>query len=346
MNTPASVRLDSFSEAAESRRGPVVRWIRPLGLATFLLEAIFAANAADPPRFTDVQRTANNEVVLKVAVTTGQTFRLEGATELQAWEPVATLKSTGTGTNQFTDTAAPYLDRRFYRVVQLEDPKALTGDHFSTAAGDVLIHPVNHASFVMNWEGKFIYNDPVGGATPYAAFPRADLILVSHGHTDHYDSGTLNALKQAGTLIIAPAVVYSSLSAALKAITIPLAYQQSTNVLDLNVRAIPAYNSNHPRSTGNGYILTIGGRRIYMTGDTGDIAEMKALTDIDLAFVCINTPFTMSVAQASGAVRAFRPGIVYPYHYRNGDSSFANLNLFKQQVGADLRIEVRQRKWY
>ncbi len=116
--------------------------------------------------------------------------------------------------------------------------------------------------------------------------------------------------------------------------------------LNLSVEAVPAYNANHPEGVGNGYVLTIGGRRIYFSGDTGDIPEMRALPDIDVAYVCMNVPFTMTVAQASSAVRAFRPAVVYPYHFRNQDNTRANTNLFKTQIGTDLGIEVRLRTWY
>lgn len=317
-----------------------------LAVAAILLGMSIPGQAQNAPRFTDVRRLTNNEVILKVAVTAGQAFRLEAATALTGWEPVSTVKSAGTGTNLITDTAAPYLGTRFYRAIQLDDPTTLTGDHLVTDDGDVLIHPVNHASFVMRWKGLMIYNDPVGGAGPYAAFPRADLILVSHGHSDHFEVATLTAVKQAGTLLIAPAAVYAGLPAALKALTIPMAYGATTNLLGMGIEAIPAYNSNHPKGTGNGYVLTVGGRRIYMSGDTGDLAEMKVLPDIDVAFICVNVPFTMTVTQASGVVRAFRPRVVYPYHYRNQDSSLSNLTAFKTQVGSDLGIEVRQRKWY
>ena len=136
------------------------------------------------------------------------------------------------------------------------------------------------------------------------------------------------------------------MSAALRAVTAVLTNSATTNVLGLTIEAVPAYNGNHPRGTGNGYVLTIGGNRIYMTGDTGDIPEMHTLPDIDVAFVCVNVPFTMTVSDATNAVRAFRPGVVYPYHYRNQDGTLNNANSFKQRFGTDLGIEVRLRKWY
>ena len=109
---------------------------------------------------------------------------------------------------------------------------------------------------------------------------------------------------------------------------------------------MPAYNANHPKGSGNGYLVTLGGKRLYVSGDTGDIAEMRALADIDVAFVCMNVPYTMTVAQAVSAVREFQPRIVYPYHYRNQGNALSDVDSFKRQVGTDLGIEVRLRKWY
>ena len=132
----------------------------------------------------------------------------------------------------------------------------------------------------------------------------------------------------------------------MKALTIRLANGGAANLMNLNIDAIPAYNSNHPKGTGNGYILTIGGRRIYMSGDTDDIAEMRALTGIDVAFLCMNVPYTMTVASAASATRQFRPRVAYPYHFRNEGGSLSDLNAFKRSVSADPGIEVRLRKWY
>lgn len=308
-----------------------------LGLAGALV-------AQEVPQFTGIQRLTNQEMLLQLNAPTGLGYRIEVSTNLLHWDPLLTLSSAGL--NQHTDSAAPYLAARHYRAFQLTGTNFLTGDHLATDDGEVIFHPINHATLVMSWNGKTIYNDPVGAATIYQGLPRADLILISHGHGDHFSSTTLNVVTNANTVIIAPQAVYNSMTTALGSLTLVMTNGATKNVLGLGIEAVPAYNANHPKGVGNGYVLTIGGRRIYLSGDTEDIPEMSALQDIDVAFVCMNVPFTMPGDKASSAIREFRPQIVYPYHYRNQDASYPNFNTFKQQVGTDLGIEVRLRKWY
>jgi L-ascorbate metabolism protein UlaG (beta-lactamase superfamily) len=273
-------------------------------------------------------------------------YQIDTSPNLQEWAPWVTLAAT-TSSLQVTDSAAPYLNQRLYRAQRLSATNVLTGDHLATADGDVVIHAVSHASFVMSWNGKMIYNDPTDGASPYQSFPRADLILVSHDHGDHFSSSTIDAVRGSNALIVVPGYVYTNgLSAAQKTRAVVLANGASINVMGLTIDAIPAYNSNHPLGRGNGYVLTIGGKRLYMSGDTGNIAEMRALTNIDVAFVCMNVPFTMTINEATNAVRAFRPQIVYPYHYRDQNGTLTNASAFKQRLGTDAGVEVRLRKWY
>jgi len=303
--------------------------------------------AQEAPQFTGIQRLTNREIFLQLNAPAGLDYRIEVSTNLLRWDALLTL--LGAGLNQHTDSAAPYLAARHYRALQLNGTNFVTGDHLATDDGEVIFHPINHATLVMGWNGKMIYNEPVGAATIFQGLPRAGLILISHDHSDHFSSTTLNAVTNANTVIIAPQAVYNNMSTTLKSLTLVMTNGATTNVMGLGIAAVPAYNltsSYHPKGVGNGYVLTIGGKRIYLSGDTEDIPEMRALQNIDVAFVCMNVPFTMPVDKAASAIRDFRPRVLYPYHYRNQDSSLANLNSFKQQVGTDLGIEVRLRKWY
>jgi L-ascorbate metabolism protein UlaG (beta-lactamase superfamily) len=302
--------------------------------------------AQEQPRFTNVRSLTNREIALTLSVSNRVNYQIDTSPNLQEWAPWVTLAAT-TSSLQVTDSAAPYLNQRLYRAQRLSATNVLTGDHLATADGDVVIHAVSHASFVMSWNGKMIYNDPTDGASPYQSFPRADLILVSHDHGDHFSSSTIDAVRGSNALIVVPGYVYTNgLSAAQKTRAVVLANGASINVMGLTIDAIPAYNSNHPLGRGNGYVLTIGGKRLYMSGDTGNIAEMRALTNIDVAFVCMNVPFTMTINEATNAVRAFRPQIVYPYHYRDQNGTLTNASAFKQRLGTDAGVEVRLRKWY
>jgi len=308
------------------------------------LAVLGPSSAQAPPEFTAVEAQANGDLLLRWSGTPGSTQRLQVSSNLREWTTLTTTRAGAS--NQETDTGAPYQGSRAYRIVDLGPTNLLTGDHLTIDAGEVVVHPVNHASLVLQWQNRMIYNDPVGGAALYAGISIADLILVSHSHGDHFNATTLAAVLGPEGQIIAPAAVYSSLSATLRARTIPLANGQVTNRLNLTVEAVPGYNANHPKGVGNGYVVTLGGRRLYFSGDTGEVTEMRALTAIDMALVCMNVPFTMTVAQAVSGVRALQPQIVYPYYFRNQDGSQAITNLFKSQVGTDLGIEVRLRNWY
>jgi L-ascorbate metabolism protein UlaG (beta-lactamase superfamily) len=231
---------------------------------------------------------------------------------------------------------------------------SLQGDVF----GNVTIRPVTHASFVMSYNGKTIYVDPDGAASLYAGIPKADYVLITHEHGDHFDANTINAVINAGVKIIAPQIVYNQMPVALRNQTTVIDYSAGTpapedidlfdelNNLLFSVQAVPAYNARHPLGNGNGYIVTIDEKRIYIAGDTGNQAELRALENIDIAFVCMNTPFTMTPADAVNLVREMDPLVVYPYHYRNSDGSTGNAITFKNLMSTDFSIEVRLRKWY
>ena len=218
-------------------------------------------------------------------------------------------------------------------------------EEFKTSKGKVVITPINHATMVVEWDGKTIYVDPVGMADWYKAFPKPDGVLLTHVHGDHYKEAVLKAVVGPKTKIIAPPALAGVLSGALKSAAIAVASGTDTKKLGFKLEAVASYNTTpprkrfHPKGQGNGYVLNLGGKRIYISGDTEGTPEMLALKDIDVAFLCMNLPYTMDVAAAAKAVKAFKPKVVYPYHSRGQDTS-----KFKALVGD--AAEVRLRNWY
>ena len=198
-------------------------------------------------------------------------------------------------------------------------------DSYKTDSGAIGISPLSHASFVMTTPGLTIYNDPVGGKELYDGQPAADLILITHEHGDHYDADTLAALAGPDTKLVVNPAVMAMLSDDLKARATELANGGTTTVGDIAIEAVPAYNTTedrlkyHPKSRDNGYVFSADGLRVYIAGDTEDIPEMRALSDIDIAFVPMNLPFTMDTDQAASAVSEFKPAYAYPYHYKGSD---------------------------
>lgn len=222
-------------------------------------------------------------------------------------------------------------------------------DTFETADGSVTIHPISHASFVMETPRGVIHVDPVGDASAYADLPAPDLILVTHQHGDHYSPETLTGLAGDAPLIVNPAV-FAMLPDGLKARATRIANGESAQALGASIEAIPAYNLTegrldfHPEGRDNGYVVDLGGYRVYISGDTEDVPEMRALKDIDLAFVCMNLPFTMAAEAAADAVAEFAPKAVYPYHYRGRDNAFQDTAEFAALVGD--ASEVKSGDWY
>ncbi len=202
---------------------------------------------------------------------------------------------------------------------------AMTGDSYPVEGGEVVIHPVEHASFVMTLPGMVIYNDPVGGPAKYQGLPPPNLILVTHEHPDHFDVPTLEGLVGQNTRLLTNPSVHDKLPEHLKARATAIANGETTTANAVTIDAIPAHNLTpdrlqyHPPGRDNGYVLTIGARRFYIAGDTEGVPEMLALRDIDGAFVPMNMPYTMSVEEAAPAVAAFAPAFVYPYHYQTSD---------------------------
>ena len=221
---------------------------------------------------------------------------------------------------------------------------SLDGDALATDAGDVIIHPVDHASLVLGFGTEVIYVDPVGGAALYEGLPAPTAILITHGHGDHFDVPTLEAIA-GDAPILTSQEVFDKLPEALKAQAEPIANGASTELVGIPVMAIAAHNTTadrmnyHPVGVGNGYVLTFGDKQVYVAGDTEPTEDMLGLTDIAVAFLPMNLPYTMTPEQAIEAINTFKPGIVYPYHYGESD-----LSVLEGGVGA--HTEVRLRNWY
>lgn len=218
---------------------------------------------------------------------------------------------------------------------------AAAPEEFTTAAGTLRLTPIQHASLMIQAGGKVLYIDPAQGK--YDGLPQADYILITDIHGDHMAPAVIDKLKKAGTLILAPKAVAEKVPGC----TV-ISNGESKTIGDFKVEAIPMYNLKpapngtlyHDKGRGNGYLLTYGGKRFYFSGDTDGTPEMKALRNIDVAFVCMNPPYTMAPAAAAEAVRAFHPAIVYPYHYSGSD-----LTVFSNALEGS-GVEVRIRDWY
>ena len=227
-----------------------------------------------------------------------------------------------------------------------------TPDTISTSKRSVIVQPIFHAALVLEWNGKNIYVDPYNGADAYKTLKKPDLVLITDIHGDHMDIKTLQALDLSGASLIVPQAVADKLPAEWKDKIVVLNNGKTTEQSGVTISAIPMYNlpndstARHTKGRGNGYIITLGGKKFYVSGDTEDIPEMRGLKNIDVAFVCMNLPFTMSVEQAASAVLDFKPKIVYPYHYR-GQGGFSDTGKFKALVNKeDPSIDVRLKDWY
>ena len=206
--------------------------------------------------------------------------------------------------------------------------------------------PISHASFVIEAHGTTIIVDPAGERKMYENISHPDLILVTDIHGDHCAPEMIGFLKSEKTTVVGPKVVTDKLGYGTT-----MNNGSTMNFSKVGVEAIPMYNLTkdrlkfHEKGRGNGYVLTIGGERIYISGDTEDIREIRDLKQIDYAFVCMNLPYTMTVEQAASAVLEFKPKVVLPYHYR-GTGGFSDVEEFKRLVAKDPSIGVRLLKWY
>jgi L-ascorbate metabolism protein UlaG (beta-lactamase superfamily) len=208
-------------------------------------------------------------------------------------------------------------------------------DVFKTSGGDLKITFIGHGTLLMEFAGKVIHIDPVSMYADYVSLPKADLILVTHEHGDHLDAKAIQAISTANTAIISNAASAKALPGA--------AIMKNGDVktaAGIHIEAVPAYNlekSFHPKGNGNGYVLTLGDKKVFVAGDTENVPEIKALKNIDVAFLPMNLPYTMTPEQVADVAKAMRPKVLYPYHFGNTDAG-ALVNLLKEDKGIDVRI--------
>lgn len=230
------------------------------------------------------------------------------------------------------------------------------GEENGEEQANISVTPISHATAELEWGGNRIYLDPVGGEEAFSDDPEPDLILLTHTHPDHFSTSTLAAIVEDEAQIIAPQTVYDQMPESLQGQTTVMDNGETLNLegelSGVNIEAVPMYNlpesddAYHVKGDGNGYVLTYEDRRVYVAGDTEDISEMRNLENIDIAFIPMNLPYTMTVEDAADGVLAFAPKTVHPYHYR-GQDGFSDVERFKQLVASENdSIEVILRDWY
>jgi L-ascorbate metabolism protein UlaG (beta-lactamase superfamily) len=217
-------------------------------------------------------------------------------------------------------------------------------DTIATSAGPLVITPLRHASLAFRFAGKTIYVDPWSEAK-LDGLPKGDFVFVTDIHADHLDSAAIDKVKKPDAVLVGPPAV-----SAQRAMGVVLKNGESHDFGAFRVEAVPMYNLTrgpeagklfHDKGRGDGYVFTFGDKRVYVSGDTECTPEMRALTSIDVAFVCMNLPYTMPPAEAAECVRAFKPKVVYPFHYRGQDPA-----AFAAMLKDTPAIEVRLREWY
>ncbi len=227
--------------------------------------------------------------------------------------------------------------------VVLASAPELEKDVIPTSAGPLEVTFVGHGSLFFHFGGKVFHVDPYGKLADYAKLPKADVVLLTHAHGDHLDPAALAAVRTESTkLVVSPAC-----NGKVDGATV-LPNDEATTVGGIRVEAVPAYNlvakrpdgsPFHPKGEGNGYVLTFGKTRVYVAGDTENVPEMKALEGIDVAFLPMNLPYTMTPEMFADAARAIRPRVLYPYHFGETDPQ-----KLVPLLAGEKGIEVRVRK--
>ena len=223
-------------------------------------------------------------------------------------------------------------------------------DKFDTSSGDLTVTFIGHGTLMFNWNGIIVHVDPVSSEADYSKMPKADLILVTHEHQDHLDPGAIRKILKKNTKIVMTKACYDMLDDRTGMDIKVMDNGDNFTFAGIDIDAIPAYNMvhkrpdgnfYHPKGRGNGYVLNFGGKRVLVAGDTENIPEIKALKNIDIAFLPMNLPYTMTPEMVADAAKAFKPGILYPYHYGSTDTG----ELLRLMKGVDgVQVRIRQMK--
>jgi len=224
--------------------------------------------------------------------------------------------------------------------------EAMQEDVIQTSTGDLTITFIGHGTLMFRHGGKVIHVDPVGREGDYTTLPDADLILVTHEHGDHLDLEAIGNILKDGTVIVGSRSCEGRLDGA-----VVMENGGETTAAGYRIEAVPAYNivhmrsegqPYHPKGNGNGYIITFGDTRVYVAGDTENTPEMKALENIDVAFLPMNLPYTMTPEMVADAARAFGPRILYPYHFGETDTKEL-VRLLAGEEGIEVRVRGEMR---
>lgn len=214
-------------------------------------------------------------------------------------------------------------------------------DRFPTGSGELEITFIGHGSLMLDFNQDILHVDPYGSQADYALLPKADIILLTHEHSDHMDPSAIQKVSKKETRIVLTPACHAMLSAGLV-----MENGNRNQVGAFTFEAVPAYNLVHRRpdgelfhkkGVGNGYIVTAGSLRIYIAGDTEDIPEMAEVKDVDIAFLPMNLPYTMTPGMVAHAARMLKPRVLYPYHYGSTDPSELT-RLLADEKGLEVRI--------
>ncbi|MBN1506785.1 MAG: MBL fold metallo-hydrolase [Sedimentisphaerales bacterium] len=223
--------------------------------------------------------------------------------------------------------------------------KRMEMDTIATKTGDLKITFIGHGTLMFDYGGKVLHVDPWTRLADYSRLPKADLVLITHEHQDHLDPKAVSAVRTENTRVVLTKACADRVAGG-----IIMKNGDVQTVQGLKVEAVPAYNivhkrpggePFHPKGSGNGYIVTFGETRVYVAGDTENTPEMKKLEKIDIAFLPMNLPYTMTPAMVADAAKVFKPKILYPYHYGETDPNEL-VNLLKDSK--DIEVRVRSMK--